>query len=176
MSIIPSWLLELKALLVSLITIIGAIYAFKCWRRPLRITSSYAVFHGPQLDEVRATVTNMSSKTLYLKACRVRGVNTRSYIIKTHLQNPMIKPSLYGNVKYGALVIDMMSGAAVPLEPQQERKFTHTLVFNHSLNYFTNPLFQIEVELTNGKILHSKSKSVPKHWMFMDYHIKNHPK
>lgn len=118
----------------------------------------------PMSDEIQATVTNRSREPVYVVKCRGRSANRISYIISTHLRNPRVKPSLYKNIKFGAPVFEMIDSDPIRLEPFQQVKLTHSLSFSLPISGFTNPMLQIEVILSNGRVFRSRRMTTPTHW------------
>lgn len=148
--------------------VIGAIFAIRkaCgWLFPIKVSPGVRVhFDKSDQDEILATITNRSSESLYLVKCRGCSANSISHIIKTHLCNPFIKPRLYGNVRFGALVYEMIGSEPICLAPGQPVNLSHQLSFDLPIFAFTNPMVQSEVVLSNGRVFRSQRLKIPNHW------------
>ncbi|WP_285274869.1 hypothetical protein [Halopseudomonas bauzanensis] len=155
--------------------VIGAIFAV---RRiyglllPINVSAGVRVHLDKSAkDEILATVTNRSSEAVYLIKCRGRSANPLSYIFKTHLRHPFIKPRLYKNVRFGAPVYEMIDSGPLRLEPGQPVSLSHQLSFDLPIFAFTNTMVQVEVVLSNGRVFRSRRLKIPAHW-----HVAKHLK
>lgn len=158
----------IMGILLGLGGVIGAIFAIRKawgWLYPIEVMAGIRVrFDKPDQDEILATVTNRSSETIYLVKCRGRSANPLSYIIKTHLGHPFIKPRLYRNVRFGAQVYEMIGPEPISLAPGQPVNLSHQLSFVLPIFAFTNPMVQVEAILSNGRTFRSKRLRIPHHW------------
>lgn len=160
-------------ILLSLSGIAGAIFAIRkawWWLFPIKVSVGIRVqFDKSDQDEILATIINRSSEPIYLVKCRGRSANSIGHIIKTHLRHPFIKPRLYRNVRFGAPVYEMIGPQAICLAPGQPVNLSHQLSFEYPFFAFTNPMVQIEVILSNGRIFRSQRLKIPNRW-----HITKH--
>jgi hypothetical protein len=163
----------ITGILLGLGAIIGAIFAIRKawgWLFPINVLAGIRVhFDKSDQDEILATVTNRSSEAIYLVKCRGRSANSISYIIKTHLCHPFIKPRLYGNVRFGAPVYEMIGPEPVCLAPGQPVNLSHQLSFEPPIFAFTNPMVQVEVVLSNGRVFQSQRIKIPTRWHVTKY-------
>lgn len=160
-------------ILLGLGGVIGAVFTIRqaCgWLFPIKVLAEIHVqFDKPDQDKILATVTNRSSEAVYLVKCRGRSANSISYIVKTHLFHPFIKPRLYGNVRFGAPVYEMIGPEPICLAPGQPVNLSHQLSFDLPILAFTNPMVQVEVVLSNGRVFRSQRLKIPNRW-----HIAKH--
>ncbi|AKX44930.1 hypothetical protein AKN87_07370 [Thiopseudomonas alkaliphila] len=158
----------IKEVLMSLGGVIGSIFIIrKGWRLlfPINILPGVHMhFDKLEKDEILATVTNICSETIYIAKCRGRSANSISHIIKTHIRHPFIKPKLYGNVRFGAPIYEMIGPEPVCLAPKQSVNLSYKLSCELPFLAFTNPMLQIEVVLSNGRVFRSKRLKVPSSW------------
>ena len=158
----------LTALVSAVVVIIVAIFHIRKlwgWLFPVRVEPKiYRHFDDSVPDEIQATLTNRSLEPVYVVKCRGRSANSMGYIIRTHLRNPLIKPRLYDNVRFGAPVFEMINLEPVRIEPSQQVELSHRLSFRLPISGFANPMVQIEVVLSNSRILRSRRLSIPQHW------------
>lgn len=152
---------------------VGAIFAIRKawgWLFPISVLAGIRVyFDKSDKDEILATITNRSSEAIYLVRCRGRSANSISYIIKTHLRHPFIKPRLYGNVRFGAPIYEMIGPEPVCLAPGQPVNLSHQLSFELPIFAFTNPMVQVEVVLSNGRVFRSQRLEIPNSWHATKY-------
>ena len=163
----------ITTIVLSLGGVIAAIFAIRKiwgWLFPIRVSPGVRVqFDGRGPDEILATVTNRSSEPVYLVKCRGRSANSIGHIFRTHLRHPGIMPRLYENVRFGAPVYEMIEGDPICLAPGQPIQLSHKVSFGLPLFAFTNPMLQVEVVLSNGRIFRSKRLRIPARW-----HITEH--
>ncbi len=123
----------ITGILLGLGGVIGAFFAIRKawgWLFPINVFAGIGVHYDKSdQDEILATVTNRSSEVIYLVKCRGRSANSISYIIKTHFCHPFIKPRLYGNVRFGTQVYEMIGPEPICLAPGQPVNLSHQLSF-----------------------------------------------
>lgn len=162
-------------ILLGLGGVIGAIFAIRKafgWLFPIRVSGGVRVqFQERGPDEILATVTNRSSEPVYLVKCRGRSANSIGHIIRTHIRHPLIKPRLYGNIRFGAPVYEMIGSEPTCLAPGQPVQLSHKLSFGLPIFAFTNPMVQVEVVLSNGRVFRSRRLRIPGHW-HVTHHIR----
>ena len=159
---------EITGILLRLGGVSGAIFAIRKawgWLFPINVSAGIRVhFDKSDHDEILATITNRSSEAIYLVKCRGRSANSISSILKTHLRHPFIKPRLYRNVRFGAPVYEMVGPEPICLAPGQPVNLSHKLSFALPIFAFTNPMVQVEVILSNGRVFRSQRLKIPDNW------------
>ena len=158
----------IMGMLLGLGGVIGVFFAIRKawgWLFSINVLAGIRMqFDKSDQDEILATITNRSSESVYIVKCRARSANSISYIIKTHLRHPFIKPRLYGNVRFGAPVYEMIDSEPICLAPGQPVNLSHQLSFGIPIFAFTNPIVQVEVVLSNGRVFRSQRQKIPSRW------------
>lgn len=146
------------------ITIVGALIGFIIWLRPVKISPGIRlVLDGSGPDEIIATITNKSSKPIYVMSCVSKGAYPRRYTLVRHLRQPFMTPRFYPAIRFGGPTHDMLMNGPLKIEPQQPIDLRHRLSV-HPLSKFHNGEFLIEVKLSNGRKFRSVRQNVPSRW------------
>lgn len=157
-------------LIVVLTAFIGLIFAVrKVYRlfRPISITPS---IHYPSDRSIRgqigAEVINKSNEAQYIIRCNAIGTYNLKYILLKHIRSPLTKPRLYKTIWYGTMSFSPIGDdEKIKLEPFELINKKHQLS-NHALSFFDTPKFLIEVQLSTGHVIRSKSLNVPLTWHY----------
>jgi len=158
-------ILYIAGAITALIAAVFSIRKLWGWLFPIRVKPKISMrFDKSQSDEIIAIITNRSWEPVYVVKCRGRSANSIGHIIFTHLRKPLIKPSLYQTVRFGAPVFEMIGSEPVRIEPHQQIKLSHKFSFFFPIACFTNPMVQIEVILSNGRAFYSRRLYIPKRW------------
>ncbi|MFA5583788.1 MAG: hypothetical protein WDA09_06200, partial [Bacteriovoracaceae bacterium] len=67
-------------------------------------------------------------------------------------------------VRFGAPIYEMIGSEPICLAPGQPVNLSHKLSFEIPVVAFTNPMVQIEVVLSNGRVFRSRRLKVPCRW------------
>lgn len=150
--------------------VIAALYAIrKFWRsvKPIKISPSINLTFGEsQCDSISAVITNRSEETLYIVKCHARESKPLKYSILTHLKHPLIKPSLYPCVWWGAKIYELLNQKQYKLEAGETLELNHVLNFNHPIAGFMEYEFKVIVQLSTGRKVVSERFKVPLKWHF----------
>lgn len=145
-------------------TIFMVIIGLAVWLRPVKISPSIRlVCDGSGPDEITATITNKSSKPIYVTSCVSKGTYPRRYTLSRHLRRPFMSPRFYPVIRFGGPTHQMLADGPIKIEPQQPIYVRHRLS-THLLSKFHNSKFVIEVQLSNGRKFRSARQNVPARW------------
>ncbi|RZZ89712.1 hypothetical protein [Pseudoxanthomonas winnipegensis] len=145
-------------------TILAAVIGLIVWLRPIKIVPGiHLILDGSGPDEISATITNKSSKPIYVISCVSKGTYPLRYTLMRHLRQPFMSPRFYSVIRFGGPIHELLSGGPIKIEPQQPIELNHRLG-SHWLSKFHNGQFLIEVQLSNGRKFRSSRKSVPARW------------
>lgn len=157
-------IIAISKIVGACVTIIGALVALIVWLRPVKITpSARLVLDGSGPDEIIATVTNKSSKPIYVISCVSRGVYPRLYTFFRHLRHPFMAPRFYQVIRFSALQHDLLENGPIKIESQQPIELRHRLS-THPLSLFHDGEFLVEVQLSSGRRFRSIRQRVPSRW------------
>lgn len=156
-------------LVAGLGTLIGGAFAIRMlyqWIFPIRIEPSYCVFiDGSEHDEISAKLINRNSEAQYVVRCQARSTYPLWIIIKRHLRTPFLSPHLYSTIRFNSPSFTLLGSGNLRLEPYEPVDMKHK-ISNHPLLLFLTPMFQIEVQLSTGRIFRSRRVAVPERWRF----------
>ena len=152
--------------ITAIVTAVFAIRKLYQWLFPIRVEPSFkVVFDGSEPDEIQARIINRSRETQYLIRCEAKSTYSLYTIIKRHLCNPLTPPRLYPNIWFNIPSFGLLGSAPLKIEPFEPVELRHRLS-NHPLSVFFTPMFQIEVQLSSGRVFRSKRLDVPARWRF----------
>ncbi len=133
--------------------------------RPIKIVPSINInLDGTKSDSIGAVVTNRSEESLYIVDCFAQESKPIRYAILTHLMHPLIKPSLYPSVWWGAKVFGLLNKKQHKLEAGETVELKHELNFNHPLAGFCEHDFKVIVKLSTGRKVVSQRLGAPMRW------------
>lgn len=157
--------IQVAAGITAVVASIFAIQKLYRWMFPLYIEPVVLLWfdNGATPDSIRAKIINKSSEIHYVMRCEARGTYSLWYILKCHLKNPFVKPSLYPNIWYNGAVYSLLRGEPRKLEPFQPIELSCEL-HDHLLNAMFAPYFIITVVLSSGKKVRSKKMKAPGRW------------
>jgi len=157
-------IIAISKIVAASTTILAAAVAIIVWLKPVKVVPGiHLVLDGSGPDLITATITNKSSKPIYVTSCISRGTYPLRYTIMRHLRQPFMAPRFYPVVRFGGPVHDLLSSGPIKIEPQQPIDLRHRLG-SHWLSKFHNGQFLIEVQLSNGRKFRSKRQNVPARW------------
>lgn len=157
-------LVALLKVVGAMATIVASIVRLVKWLRPVKISlSCNLVLDGTGLDEIRATVTNKTGKTIYITSCVSRGTYRRRDTLLRLLNQPFMSPRFYPVIRFCGPTHELLSNSPLKIEPQQPVELRH-LLSNHPFSKFRSSQFLIEVELSNGRRFRSRRLNVPARW------------
>lgn len=160
-------------IIASLAGLAGSVFVLRKafgWLFPISIKPSIFVdFQEPNKDKIRAIITNRSREPLYVVKCDGRSANKLSYIVRKHVSRPLTKPRLYQCIWFGASTYALMDSEPIKLDPGQPIELSRELNFLLPIFAFTNPMVQVEVALSNGRVFRSRRLPIPVRW-----HVSHH--
>ena len=147
---------KILALPGALATIVGIVWQFRRWQRPLDVEPNFSVRFGEDAHEtIGTTITNRSKVPVYVVECYAKQAYSRPYVWRRHLEHPLARPTFYQVFRYRAVVFDLMKDKPLKLEAYQPVTLSHR-VGSNMLSRFDGPLLQVEVTLSTGKRMLSK--------------------
>jgi|GEM_PF-3252096 hypothetical protein len=160
-------LLKIIGAITAFVAALFALQKFITWLFPIQIDPSYSLnCDGTKQDNIGAKVTNKSSEPLYIVDCYAQGTFSLRDILRVHMKNPLIRPSLYRNVWYNGPIYKLMGGDPVKLEPGQPSNFECQL-YEHPLNAMFTPYFIVIVKLSSGSKFRSVKLPAPARWRYI---------
>ncbi|WP_147336834.1 hypothetical protein [Pseudomonas abyssi] len=150
------------------ISIFGAtiVLLYKAYRLvfPIKSSISYTLnVDGSAPDSLSVIVTNRSSSTIYIRACKVRCTYPFWVLAIKHLRRPFLSPRLYSNLRYNSSIYEFVDDEPVKLEPAQLIELKRE-IYEHPLNALYGPMLIAFVELTTGRTVRSKKMPSPPVW------------
>ena len=121
----------------------------------------YAIKERP--DSIAVTITNRSNVPVYIESCSVRCTYSIIEIVKRHLRQPFLRPSLYSNLRYNSCVYQLVEQKPIKLEPAEQTTLTNE-IYEHPLNALYGPMLIAFVTLTTGRTVKSKKMQSPPVW------------
>jgi len=148
--------------------VVAAIFALRKLLKllsPIQIHPSAKIWfdNGSTPDSIKAKITNKSSESQYIVKCEARGTFSIWSIIKSHIKNPFLKPSLYPNIWYNGAVYSLINEPFLKIEPYQPIELKCEL-YDHPLNAMFTPYFLVKVTLSSGKTICSQRLETPERW------------
>ena len=157
-------IITISKIVGAIATILAALIVFAAWLRPVRIVpGTHLVLDGSAPDEITVTITNKSSKPIYVIGCASKGAYPWRYTFMRHIRQPLMAPRFYPVVKFGGPTHELLSNGPIRIEPQQPIDLRHQLG-SHWLSKFHTGQFLIEVQLSNGRKFRSRRQNVPVRW------------
>lgn len=157
-------LIDISKFVGAIATIVAGLLTLLFWLRPVKISPGVKlVLDGSGPDEITATVTNRSSKPIYITRCVSRGTYSRRHTALKHLRQPLMPFKFYSMVRFGGPTHELLSGEPIKIDAKQPIDFRHRLN-THPLSKFLTSEFLIEVEISTGRKFRSKRQLVPKRW------------
>lgn len=160
------------------ITVIAAAIAifYKLYRywQPVSASISYSLdLRIDEPDSIEVEITNKSTVPVYIKSCVVRCTYSFMQLTVMHLKKPLLRPSLYPNLKYNSCVYEFVDNEPIKLE-SSELKSLKIKIHEHPLNALYGPMLISFVTLTTGRVIGSKKIPSPPVWRMIGRRGKVH--
>ncbi len=141
---------------------------------PATVSISYTISAlNDKPDSIAVTVTNRVNVPIYIKSCSIRCTYSALNLIGRHLRRPLLRPSLYPNLRYNSCVYQFVDGDPVKLEPAQQTTLSRT-IYEHPLNALDGPMLIAFVMLTTDRTIRSKKMPSPPVWRMIGKRGKVH--
>ena len=139
----------------------------KVWRiyRPIVVTAGIHLrFDRSSPDEVIATIVNRSEKPQYISECLGRCTNSVAMNYRRYLSLPVTSLKMRKQVLFSGPAFKFSTNETLKIEPLQQVEIRYPLT--HPLVIFLAPRLVVEVRLTTGRVVRSKSVELPERWLF----------